>query len=269
MTESTIERVIDYDSNTTFRGTANGEDPYVILELNEIIEVAALRFSGQAIGDYKVEISTDGTTYQEVKTGTISESNTMLYFDNGKWICTYDAAFVKLTAVGQSGKEISISELDLYGPSGDNVEFLTTGEQAGIGILSSDYIYDDKGNKIPAGSIVFTGNYKGNPAYNVVVLYDEKGQIVGGTDANGELVAHQIVLAPELGDKALLGETSEGIWIYWFEPSTNISAENLPSKVRAELYRVDNALTNEGQRLVSDTVFETVPETLPPLTLTK
>lgn len=268
-TESTIERVIDYDSNTTFRGTANGEDPYVILELNEIIEVAALRFSGQAIGDYKVEISTDGTTYQEVKTGTISESNTMLYFDNGKWICTYDAAFVKLTAVGQSGKEISISELDLYGPSGDNVEFLTTGEQAGIGILSSDYIYDDKGNKIPAGSIVFTGNYKGNPAYNVVVLYDEKGQIVGGTDANGELVAHQIVLAPELGDKALLGETSEGIWIYWFEPSTNISAENLPSKVRAELYRVDNALTNEGQRLVSDTVFETVPETLPPLTLTK
>ena len=136
-------------------------------------------------------------------------------------------------------------------------------------VLESDYIYDETGKAIPAGSIVFTGSYKGNPAYNVVVLYDENGQIVGGTDENGDLVAHQIVLAPELGDKALLGETSEGIWIYWFEPSTNISAESLPSKVRAELYRVDNALTNEGQRLVSDTIFEVIPETLPSITLTK
>ena len=268
-TTSTKERMIDYDNLTAFTGTAEGEDPYVILELNQITEVAALQYNGQAIGAYTIEISTDGTTYHEVKKGTLDKTEEMLYFDNGKWICTYDAVFVKLTAVGRSGEEISISELNLYGPSGDNVEFLSAEGKAGIGVLESDYIYDETGKAIPAGSIVFTGSYKGNPAYNVVVLYDENGQIVGGTDENGDLVAHQIVLAPELGDKALLGETSEGIWIYWFEPSTNVSAESLPSKVRAELYRVDNALTNEGQRLVSDTIFEVIPETLPSITLTK
>ncbi len=35
------------------------------------------------------------------------------------------------------------------------------------------------------------------------------------------------------------------------------------TKVRAELYRVNDALTNEGQRLVSDSLFEAVPEVLP------
>ena len=31
--------------------------------------------------------------------------------------------------------------------------------------------------KIPAGSIIFTGEYKGNPAYNVVLLYDEMDRL--------------------------------------------------------------------------------------------
>ena len=123
--------------------------------------------------------------------------------------------------------------------------------------------------KIPAGSIVFTGTYKGNPAYNVVVLYDADGNIVGGTNSEGELTAHQIILAPPLGDEdAVLGNVSEGIWIYWFEPEDNMK-NKLPEQVRAELYRVDNALTNEGQRLVSDTPLVEVPGTLPGITIEK
>lgn len=275
-TELAVEKVIDNSSSTTFVGTADAADPYIILELNQITEVTALRYSlsgnGQAIGSYRIEISTDGETYTEVKAGTLNSNTEMLYFENSEkdpWVCTYDAAFVKLTAVGQRGKEISVTELDLYGPSGDNVEFLAASGQAAIGILTSDYVYDnEKGAKIPANSIIFTGSYKGNPAYNVVVLYDAKGDIVGGTDQNGDLVAHQIILAPDPKD-AMLGETSEGTWIYWIEPSAAISANDLPSKVRAELYRVDHALTNEGQRLVSDTVFEEVPSSLPSITLNK
>ena len=42
---------------------------------------------------------------------------------------------------------------------------------------------------------------------------------------------------------------------------------NMPVKVRAELYRVNDALTNEGQRLVSDSLFETLPDTVPNITL--
>ena len=41
----------------------------------------------------------------------------------------------------------------------------------------------------------------------------------------------------------------------------------MPETVRVELYRVDNAMTNEGQRLTSDTLAVPVPETLPPITM--
>ena len=37
--------------------------------------------------------------------------------------------------------------------------------------------------------------------------------------------------------------------------------------VRVELYRVDNATTNEGQRLTSDTLAVTMPDPLPSLTM--
>ena len=55
---------------------------------------------------------------------------------------------------------------------------------------------EDKGYAIPAGSLIFTGSYKGNPAYNVVLLYDQNGSIVGGVDEEGSVVASQIILRP-------------------------------------------------------------------------
>lgn len=270
------QRIIDDKADTTYTGkSAETEDPYIILELNQSTEVNALSYmlkeTGTPITKYKIEVSTDGEDYREVKTGTFAldaGGEAKVFLENGQdnWICTYDASFVKLTAVDQAGKDISITELDLYGPSGDNVEFLTADGQTGIGKLASDYVYEkstsanETDKKIPAGSIVFTGEYKGNPAYNVSAVYDESGQIVGGVDENGDLIVHQIVLAPELTkEDALLGETSDGRWIYWIEPE-EAKAMKWPKKVRAELYRVDNALTNEGQRLVSDTKFVEMPE---------
>lgn len=275
-TISAVSKVIDNDPGTVFTGIADAEDPYILLELNQSRPVSALEYTlapgGRAVTDYKIEVSEDGRVFREVRTGTFAQAGgkEKVYFTNGRdnWICTYDAAYVKLTAVGQKGKSISAAELDLYGPSGDNVEFMSASDgQKAIGKLAEDYQYGRKPEeKIPRGSIVFTGKYKGNPAYNVVVLYDEKGNIAGGTDAEGTLKAHQIILADDPGD-ALLGETSDGIWIYWIEPSGNGSPSDLPEQVRAELYRVDNALTNEGQRLVSDTVFTAVPRTLPEINL--
>ena len=215
-----------------------------------------------------IEISTDGETYKEVDKGTWEfaqgEQRARVDFaDESGQLLTYDTAFVKLTAVGQAGKAISVTEIDLYGPSGDNVEISADG----IGILSDDYYYDntDQTKKIPKGSIVFTGAYKGNPAYNVVALYDQNGSIVGGTDSSGTLTAHQIILMNPPKDGQDIGDVSDGKWIYWFEPGEAVTEDSLPEKVRTELYRVDNALTNEGQRLVSDTIFVEVPQKLPPL----
>ncbi len=263
--ESAVSRVIDGDDATVFTGTSQNEEPYILLKLNRMEEICALGYtcaSGSPIGSYRIAVSADGETYQEAAAGTfrLKDGTAKVYFHDGNGrICTYDAAYVRLTAVGQQGMPLSVAEIDLYGPSGDDVEL----SAEGIGILKEDYTYAQGGEnyRIPKGSVLFTGTYKGNPAYNVVVLFDENGGIVGGTDSEGTLTAHQIILAPPLSEEdAMLGNVSNGIWIYWFEPGEGMSADQLPGQVRAELYRVDDALTNEGQRLVSDTAFVKVPE---------
>jgi len=99
----------------------------------------------------------------------------------------------------------------------------------------------------------------------VVLLYDQDGNVVGGVDAEGNLVASQIILA-EVPEQGELGEVSEGSWVYWIEPQ-DLKAMDLPQTVRVELYRVDNATTNEGQRLTSDTLAVQMPEKLPSITL--
>ncbi len=272
--ESVAGRVIDGDDTSVFTGSSQNEEPYILLRLNRMEEICALGYtctSGSPVGSYRIEVSADGETYQDVATGTfrLEDGTSRIYFhDDNSRICTYDAAYIKLTAADQQGKPLSVAEIDLYGPSGDNAEIASEG----IGILKEDYSYVQGSGtyKIPKGSILFTGTYKGNPAYNVVVLFDENGRIAGGTDSEGTLTAHQIILAPPLSDEdALLGEVSEGIWVYWFEPEDGMTTDKLPEQVRAELYRVDNALTNEGQRLVSDTAFAEVPENLPEITLTQ
>ena len=161
----------------------------------------------------------------------------------------------------QKGTDISISEIDLLGQTGDDIDF---GQTDSIGILKEDYHagHGESGEAvIPKGSLIFTGTYKGNPAYNVVLLYDEQGKIVGGTDEAGNISAAQMIFAevPEHGE---LGETSSGTWIYYIEPG-NFKKDALPKRVRAELYRVDNAHDNRGERLVSNTLFVDMPEKLP------
>ena len=54
--------------------------------------------------------------------------------------------------------------------------------------------------------------------------------------------------------------------MYWIEPDY-LDRSALPETVRAELYRIDNALTNEGQRLTSDTLTVQMPEQLPQITI--
>lgn len=275
-------RIIDGDAATVYTGSAAGEEPYILLCLNRLEEVCGLRYTrgaGTGIGRYRIEVSADGQSYQTVKADEFrfdEAGEALFYFtnqdaegaeDKDPRIAIYDAAYVKITAVGQAGADLSAAEIDLLAPSGDNVEFYAAGEGEAIGILAEDYVYQSSdGASIPAGSLVFTGTYKGNPAYSVVVLYDGQGNIVGGTDSEGALTAEQIILAPDPGD-AMLGDISDGTFIYWIAPD---KLDAVPAQVRAELYRVDNALTNEGQRLVSDTLFVQMKplEQLPKIHLT-
>lgn len=284
--KSAAYRMIDDSTaeENTYTGASTNANPQITINMGKTTEVTALRYHRSKddrndITNYRIEISQDGKTFKKLKEGTFDFTNDVatVYFQNANndpWIATYDAVYVRITALNQKNKTLVIPELDILGPTGDNIEFYDekVTKTASIGILKEDYILQEKDEtheeqKIEKGSLIFTGTYKGNPAYNVVMLYDEAGNIIGGTDAEGSLIANQVIFAPNPQD-ALLGEVSEGTWVYWIAPN-DLKSVNLPEKVRAELYRVDNALTNEGQRLVSDTLLVDIPEILPEITLTK
>ena len=148
----------------------------------------------------------------------------------------YEASIVKLVGPGQAGKEIAVSEIVLFGQTGDRLDLEKDG---GIGKLAEPFV-DASTNEvlIPQGSVVFTGTYKGNPAYNSLLLWDESGKIVGGSD-NGDVAAEQLIFAPDPGTQDLT-EISDGHWVYFIRPEHLTGT--LPEKVRGELYRVDLSL---------------------------
>lgn len=271
-TVSAIYDAFDNDYKNSYEGLTAGRNAEVLIQMNQVLEVCGLKYtvqSGTPVGAYEVEISVDGTTWTTVKSGNFENKtgSQTVYFENADkdpWVATYDAAYVRLRAVGQS--KMCVSEIDLLGPSGDSISFgVKEGStQGAVGILNADYTYE-AGKKIPKGSLIFTGSYKGNPAYNVVVLYDMEGNIVGGVDEDNVLKSEQIILA-HVPENGMLGEVSDGIWIYWIEPDA-IPNDLKGQTVRAQLYRVDHALTNEGQRIVSDTLPLKIPDELEQITL--
>lgn len=270
--EPAISRVIDNDyAGNTYTGISASGNAVVTISMNKKAAVSALKYTveeGSAITDYVIEVSEDGSKWTRVREGSFENrtGSQIVYFENENkdpWVATYDAVQVRLTAKGSAGKSISITELDLLGPTGDSISFGTKADgdtDSAIGLLQSAYEYES-GKFIPAGSLVIMGRYKGNPAYNVVLVYDGEGNLVGGTKEDGSTGAEQIILA-KVPENGLLGETSDGTWIYWMEPDADGNVPKLTGSIRAELYRVDNALTNEGQRMVSDTMPMPVPAQL-------
>ncbi len=271
---NSIERILDNDRTAagTYRGTAEGS-AVITVDMHKVQEATALKYQGDALSDVTVEVSEDGETWTAVKEHAACQGGAeeTIWFDSvneedrDTWIGTYSARYVRLT-LAVSGT-VSIQEIEVCGPSGDNLEFMTAEDgQPAIGVLTEDYRYgEEAADVIPAGSLLFTGTYKGNPAYNVVLLYDTEGNVIGEKD--GSVLAKQVILAkvPEHGN---LGETSDGTWVYFVEPG-QWSREQIQKLggVRGELYRVDNALTLEGERIVSDTKVLSIPESLPDITL--
>ena len=276
-TEHTIDRIIDNNTDTAYNGTVpeTVTAAEIIIDMHDTKEVTSLKYSGTALSNAEIAISTDGSTWTPVSTWsktTQSGSAQMVWFDSvkesesEKWIGTYDARYVKLTI--ENLANVSISEIDICGPTGDNIEFLKAGNGTpSIGVLKTDFSYGQNAEDvIKAGSLIFTGTYKGNPAYNVVILYDTNGNVIGAK--GNETNAGQVILA-DVPANGKLGETSDGTWVYYVEPG-QWDTETLASikGVRGELYRTDNAQSLEGERITSDTIVIQIPSVLPEITLT-
>ena len=304
-----ITKAFDSDFNTAYEAEVKGA-PSIYINLRQSVTISGLKYTTdnipeKAIG-YAISVKIPDNeedpkspiTWHTIEEGSFEfdkNGTAAVYFTNEqkKYLSTYDTAEVKLQILGMDGEIISISEIDILGVTGDNVDFRRDGKKGdtAFGVLSEDYRFSpDEEDYIPAGSYVFIGSYKGNAAYNAVILYDENGRIVGTpapveekktedtpADIDPELAeafdaisktseeeakekdgtSTQIILA-DIPDGQKIADVKDGTFVYWVTPE---DAENMiwPEKVRVELYRVNDAINMTGQRIVSDSLFEEVP----------
>ena len=259
--------MIDDDFDTIYSPTLTSDIAEIVIDFHQTLEVTGLKYTagkgGNPVGDYEVFINNGDSEWVSVAQGKFEGSDTIYFPATGaSYVGTFEASSIKIEISGQDNKTISIAEFDVLGVTGDNVGFRQAkgtddldGEDVKVtlGILDKDYQYSNDGDYIPAGSLLFVGSFKGNAAYNVVLLYDEEGYIVGSTRVDNSGKAHQICLSDVKPD-AEVGDVANGTWLYWIEPN-NIEKMHWPEKVRVELYRVNDAIYNTGQRIVSDTLY--------------
>lgn len=269
-----LKTLYDEDYANVYQGTKTSNNPSITINLQERMPVVGFKYTAavvdgalaeNTIKSYTIQVSEDGTTWQDATKGSftvsVEEPSAIVYFnetdqEGANQLHTYQAGYVRLIANGAAG--VSAAELDIVGPPGDNVNL----EQSGIGILKSDFTYDPEQAPIKAGSLIFTGSYRGHPGFNALLLKDSQGNNVVGKDGQAESIFMATI--PENGN---IGEISQGTWIYWIDVD-NLDMNALPDTVRAELYRVNNMETNEGQRLTSDTFGIALPATIPAIELT-
>ncbi|MCC0749645.1 M60 family metallopeptidase [Clostridioides sp. ZZV13-5731] len=217
--------------------------------------------------NYKIQVSNDKKNWEDVSQGTFEygqdlvgggkdqDNEARVTFNKDGKLWTYQARYVKLISNNKSN--IEVAELDIIGPPGDNIEIGTVNSvdqtrTNGIGKLVEDYVYqsDDPNTseneeaKIPDGSIVITGEYSGNPSFNLPLLIDKNNKTISG----------EALLFAEIPEKGELGEISKGTWVYYMPKE---SFDSLSDKVKAELYRYNELQgdTPVGQRFVSDTMY--------------
>lgn len=260
-------KMIDNDKSTVFNGTRDANatgNAQVTINFGGTYAINAIKFANgyDDLSGYTIQTSLDGASWTTVNQGEkVADADvTRVYFGNpadaaDKQLHTVDAGYLRLTAPGTA---MSIAELDVLGPTGDNVEFLfnqgENGDELAVGRLKTDYVVSEEdGEVVPADSTVIIGSFKGNAAYNAIKLYDQDGKILPGA----------FLFYQDVTPNANIGETADGRWVYFITPSMREEVGWVrPTAVRAELYRVDDALTLEGERLVADTISAVVPDVL-------
>ncbi len=286
--DGSINNIKDNNKDTVYNGAKapshNGqnskEDAYVTIDLGNNRQVVGLKYTAPTtttegynpIKDYEVLVSKDGKNWIKAHTGIFKDGENTIYFnekgtsDNNQ-LWAHNARFVKVISKGQS--TISIAELDILGPPGDNIEIGLDQDNNGtyepeksVGILSSSYTNGEV--TIPEGSLVVMGEFRGNPAYNVPLILNENGE-------NFAMKSQSILLA-NVPEDAPLGEIAKGTYIYWVTPEQfgevtlddGTKVNNLEgTSIKSVLYRynkLDEDNAPVGQRLVSDSLYFKLPE---------
>ena len=147
---------------------------------------------------------------------------------------------------------ISGAEIDIIAPPGDNIEL------SEVSKLTEDYHYDKNKPEavIPAGSVLFRGNYRGNPAFNVGLIADADVNLENGDYSTGVYDGDFFAFATLNSDGSVY-EIADGTWMF---AMTREDYEKIVGKdVRAVLFRVNDAETNEGERVTSTSMKTHLP----------
>ncbi len=273
--ELSVNYLIDGLDDTSFNGTVrvnekDTEDAYIIIDLNSKLSLSGIKYKARlengslaenTMSDYEVYVSSDKVNWKLAKKGTfnLNQDNSyteIVYFDRegttgGNQLWTYtDISYVKIVSVGNKSGMSGV-EIDLIAPPGDNISLDS------YGILDEDYCYTVDSTKeqecIKKGMVVFKGTYRGNPAYNAVLLVD-------GYDDSVVFDGEEIFFA-KLASDAGVYEVASGTWI--FAVTQEEYAKMVGHTIRAELYRVDDPVSLDGQRLTSTSLrTEELPKTL-------
>lgn len=222
-----------------------------------------------------VEVSTDNTNFTtvlEISYEELSANPDKLRFftrkDADGSICPFDAKTIRISGLPSS---ISAEKIDFAAYPGDFIEFGVNG----IGIMGRDY------GEIKAGTLVVTGNFRGNPVFNTVRVYgrSQSGDMVSGdlTESDKVPMAGEVYLfaaLPETGDMA---EIDNGLWIFVpsqqddetladpSDTSEGCASSLLPTQIMAELHRKDVPEGGSGRitsytRWIPSPTYESMPQ---------
>ncbi len=256
--DGNIETV--FEGNTLILGDEYKGSPYVIIDMNSNMSIAGLKYvSGgtHPIQKYEIYVSQDREHWTLAKTGEFTSGENIVYFDKegttgGNQLWTYhDIGYVKVVSTSDTSG-ISGAEIDIIAPPGDNIEL------SEVSKLKEDYHYDKTNPKavIPAGSVLFRGNYRGNPAFNVGLIADANVNLENG-DYSTDVYDGDFFAFASLNSEGNVYEIADGTWMFAMTPE---EYEKVVGKdVRAVLFRVNDAETNEGERVTSTSMKTHLP----------
>ncbi len=248
-----IRSVLDGDENTVYTGRVAADDAGITLEFNRSLTVWGVRCAvGGEDGLRRCGIYVRGEENEwiEAASGTFDAENDTIYFERDGAAAPCKTTAVRIVLPSVQSALIRVAELDVIGVSDDALDWRDAGEGAYAVRLAQAYTLPDGETTLPEGAVVFMGRFVCGTARGTIVLYDQNGKVVGGTDSDGAPLAHTAFLADESADSA---GVSRGTWLYWIEPGRLSSLSGVQT-VRAALIRSGASENGSGDVYVSDTL---------------
>lgn len=278
------DQTIDADRYTITR-LENG-DIVIAAKEEQLLTTGGWKITGAQLpadGTYTVTITSESGQETVAKTGSFTDNENqsgetfLAYFnkpgvetsDTRIWM--YDAAQVVITGVPDY---VTLSDIHLLSYPGDNIAFT---EGASIGVLERDYTYAIDGGQtetIPAGTVVVTGSYRGDPLYNSVRVAAQMQTMKPGSSeapvVTKQTLSGETLLFAEIPEDGQVSTISDGFFLFVPENQEAFRQVNedhgdnhavgnsVMIALQAQMWRAET-VDGDNPRMTSDTLAISVP----------